>query len=83
MEGENKDASFRPFPSSHMASTDQPLSPSLPTPTDPLMGNNNLQESRHGDSLALYTALVRSYQLSIPMLIQTPTPACFLRPLHW
>jgi hypothetical protein len=47
-----------------MASTDEQLSASL---TDPLMGNNvqHLKdESRPGDRLALYTALVRSSPLS-------------------
>jgi hypothetical protein len=56
-----------------MASTDEPHLASLDPPTDPLMGSDNQQlrdESRPGDSLALYTAVVRFSQL----LIQTRTP---------
>jgi hypothetical protein len=44
-----------------MASADEPLSASLDAPTDPLMGNNSQHlsdESRPGDRLTFYTALV-------------------------
>lgn len=62
-----------------MASTDEPNSASLDTLTDPLMGTDDQHqqlkdESRPGDRLALYTALVRPFQL----LIQIRTPDCFL-----
>jgi len=51
-----------------MASTDEPHSASLDAPTDPLMGSDNQQlkdESRSGDRLAFYTAVVRFPQLLI------------------
>jgi hypothetical protein len=56
-----------------MASTDESQLASLDAPTDPLMGSDSQQlkdESRPGDHLALYTAVVRFYQLPI----QTRTP---------
>jgi hypothetical protein len=47
-----------------MASADEPLSASLDEPTVPLMGTNDSQhlsdESRPGDRLTFYTALVCS-----------------------
>lgn len=47
-----------------MASADEPLSASLDPPTVPLMGSDNSQhltdESRPGDRLTFYTALVCS-----------------------
>jgi len=47
-------------------SDDEPLSASSPSPTDPLMGNNNQHirdESRPGDSVAFYTALASALVL--------------------
>jgi hypothetical protein len=49
-----------------MASTDEPQSASLDAPTDPLMGSDSQllkDESRPGDRLALYTAVVRFSRL--------------------
>jgi hypothetical protein len=59
-----------------MASADEPHSASLDTPTDPLMGSDNQQfkESRPGDRLALYTAVVRFSQFPN----SDPTPDCSL-----
>jgi len=52
----------------HQPSDDEPLSASSPSPTDPLMGNNNQHikdESRSGDGVAFYTALVRRYIVAL------------------
>ncbi len=54
-----------------MATTEEPNSPTLDAPTDPLMGRDEQQlrdESRPGDRLALYTALVRLSQTPYPDL---------------
>ena len=49
------------------SSEDEPLSASSHLPTDPLMGSNDQHikdNSRPGDDVAFYTALVRIYSLS-------------------
>ena len=52
----------------HQPSEDEPPSASSPSPTDPLMGGNNQHvkdESRPGDGVAFYTALVRRYSITL------------------
>ena len=64
--------------SHHQPSDDEPLSASsdLPTDTDPLMGNQHIKdESRSGDGVAFYTALVRRYLIIFP-----PRPPSDSRP---